>query len=213
MKRFLTRQEWQAWERAGRPPMSGKQLRLACRSVTLAVAVDEGLVDGLAGAAFEESLKSGDKYARKVLGARSREAGVVTLAVAAGEDVDRARIMAADDVDPKLQALWLAQLSGSEPEVSAPTLLAGDRDPNAVRIMATADPELRAMWLSQVASAEATPSAGSAPLGMDNDRYALHVQAKQLAQTKIARDPRLSDADAYTMATLEIEDAKFLGPI
>jgi hypothetical protein len=51
MKRFLTRQEWQGWADAGKPGMSDKQFRLACRSVTLTDAIEAGRVDRLEGGA------------------------------------------------------------------------------------------------------------------------------------------------------------------
>jgi hypothetical protein len=51
---------------------------------------------------------------------------------------------------------------------------------------------------------------GPAPLGMDDDRFALHTQAKTLAASKMAADPTLDEAAAYTMSVVEIEDRKFM---
>lgn len=51
--------------------------------------------------------------------------------------------------------------------------------------------------------------ADEAPLGMDQDRYQLHIEAKALAARKMTADPNLDEADAYMLATQEIEDKKF----
>jgi hypothetical protein len=157
MKRFMDRDEWREWVDAGKPKMSDKQVRLACRSVTLA---------------FGNGLKAGDKFARKVLADRDREAGVMTLAAGLGEDAGRAAVMLADDVDPELRALWIDQLANPEPA-----------------------------------------SVGSAPLGMDPDRYRLHTEAKQLAQRRCDANPRLDASEAYALAAIEIEDRKTLSVI
>lgn len=47
------------------------------------------------------------------------------------------------------------------------------------------------------------------PMGMDEDRFALHTQAKALAAQKMTADPKLSEADAYSLAAIEIEDRNF----
>ena len=53
------------------------------------------------------------------------------------------------------------------------------------------------------------PSSGPAPLGMDDDRYQLHQEAKQLAEQKRKERPELDEAEAYSLAAIEIEDRKF----
>jgi hypothetical protein len=47
------------------------------------------------------------------------------------------------------------------------------------------------------------------PTGMDEDRFALHTQAKALAREKLTADPKLSEAEAYSLAAIEIEDRNF----
>jgi hypothetical protein len=51
--------------------------------------------------------------------------------------------------------------------------------------------------------------AADAPMGMEQDRYQLHTEAKALAEQKMAANPKLDEADAYTLAAIEIEDKKF----
>jgi phage I-like protein len=58
-------------------------------------------------------------------------------------------------------------------------------------------------------SGEDAGTDGPAPLGMDDDRYALHTEAKQLAAQKISQAPSLDPAEAYILAVQEIEDRKF----
>jgi hypothetical protein len=194
MRRFLTRDEWQAWADAGKPPMSAKQLRRACRSITLAAG---------------NGLEPGDEYARTILAARDREAGVMTLARNAGAGAEEIKIMAGADVE--LRTMWLERLRA--PEDSRTRTLADPRvNPEEATIMLDADPELRSLWLAQMADRQ-QPAPTTAPLGMDQDRYQLHTEAKALAATKLARDPRLDEGEAYILATQEIDDRKFAGPI
>lgn len=47
------------------------------------------------------------------------------------------------------------------------------------------------------------------PMGMDEDRFALHTQAKALAAQKMTADPKLGEAEAYSLAAIEIEDRNF----
>jgi hypothetical protein len=149
MKRFMDRADWHAWEAAGKPPLSSKQFVRACRSVSLA---------------FGEPMKGGERYARKILAARDREAGVMALARTAGQDPERVRIMAGDNVDPELKALFVQQLN---PEPL---------------------------------------TAGTAPLGMDDQRYELHQDAKQLASARCLANPRLDEGEAYALASIEIAE-------
>ena len=68
---------------------------------------------------------------------------MLTLARATGEDPGRVRIMAADNVDPELKALYVEQLAPAEKIAAGP-------DPSEAAIMASADPELRALWLARL---------------------------------------------------------------
>lgn len=77
------------------------------------------------------------------------------------------------------------------------------------------DESLRSIWLQQViadkratlAAEQAKPKKRSgAPLGMDDQRYQLHRDAKQLAQTRCDANPRLDAAEAYSSAVIELAD-------
>ncbi len=48
-----------------------------------------------------------------------------------------------------------------------------------------------------------------APNGMNPERYQLHTEAKALAARKLEADPKLDPAQAYILASQEIEDRKF----
>lgn len=81
------------------------------------------------------------------------------------------------------------------------------------------DPELAIKTLDSFVKIVPTKPAGSgegpagadgpAPMGMDEDRYQLHVEAKALAAKKLAADSTLDEAEAYMLAAQEIEDRKF----
>jgi phage I-like protein len=58
-------------------------------------------------------------------------------------------------------------------------------------------------------SGEGQGQTGPAPMGMDEDRFALHNQAKALAAEKMKADPQLEEGEAYSLAAIEIEDRKF----
>ena len=127
------------------------------------------------------------------------------LAIAAGEDPDRARLMARPGGDPEMQLLWLQSIL---PGDSAAVTLGAEIEGRARIMMAKdADPDLGRMFLAQVAElAEPPAPASSAPLGMDDDRYQLHQDAKQLARTRCDADPRLDAAETYAAAAIELAD-------
>lgn len=144
----------------------------------------------------------------------AKEAERVMMALAAGEPISASDVpvMMAHG-DPALLELYLDQQT--QQDARTLTIDAGDELAERAKLMAQpgTDPELRRMFLDQLVSPRPSPSSGSAPLGMDDDRYQLHQEAKQLAQQKAARDPRLDDGEAYILAVTEIEDRKYAGPI
>jgi hypothetical protein len=66
--------------------------------------------------------------------------------------------------------LYLAQL--------APTTDTHERDARAA-VMLDAGPELRALYLAQEVNPQPWPPRSSAPLGMNDDRFALHRRAQE----------------------------------
>ncbi|GAC1348387.1 MAG: hypothetical protein NVSMB18_36420 [Acetobacteraceae bacterium] len=52
-------------------------------------------------------------------------------------------------------------------------------------------------------------STGPAPLGMDENRFALHTQAKALAHTKREASPDLPEDEAYSLAVNELSERQF----
>jgi hypothetical protein len=109
--------------------------------------------------------------------------------VAAGVDPDEVAVMLSDGTDPELLQLWM---SGLISQRRAEIAEQGQREDDQRRM-------------------KARPP--SAPLGMDDDRYTLHVQARQLAQTRCDANQRLDPGKTYCLAAIEIAAAKFAGPI
>ena len=124
------------------------------------------------------------------------------MALAVGETSERIKLMAGADAE--LQALWLQQIG-----VDAQYARASDadevRDRTAIMLNDDADPDLRQLFVQQLANRE---PASATPLAMDPDRYQLHTEAKQLAQTRCDASPRLDGGEAYALAAIEIEDRR-----
>jgi hypothetical protein len=125
--------------------------------------------------------------------------------LARGVDPAECKIMLAAGADRELQRLWLAQMAPAQSR-------AAGVDPDEATIMLGADPELRTLWLAQMADREPAPTT-TAPLGMDDDRYRLHQEAKQLAADKMKADPRLDEAVAYSSAVVMLADRQNPGVI
>lgn len=53
------------------------------------------------------------------------------------------------------------------------------------------------------------PNTGPAPAGMDEERFQLHTEAKQLAAQKAAANPKLDEGEAYILAINEISERQF----
>jgi hypothetical protein len=73
---------------------------------------------------------------------------------------------------------------------------------------ADVDPALRTLWAEQLKSAAAGTGdrSNDAPLGMDDDRYQLHTEAKQLARARCDANPRLDPAEEYADAAVRLLD-------
>ena len=129
--------------------------------------------------------------------------------------IDPDKLMLGADVDPGLRQLWLSQQA---PETSpAPTLDTETRERAMMMGGDDVDPELRRMFVQQLAGpAVAVPKKArskAAPLGMDDDRFQLHTQAKALAADKIKARPGLGEFEAYTLAVHEFDRRPLAGPI
>jgi hypothetical protein len=57
-------------------------------------------------------------------------------------------------------------------------------------------------------SGEGAANGGPTPAGMDDDRFALHTEAKQLAKQLAKDNPAMSPDEVYTMAAIEIDDRR-----
>jgi hypothetical protein len=232
-KPVMLNSDVRAWVAAGRPPLNGRQLGALCRTLAYGTGQDPEEVVQLAKAtrvafllsqppasppspsrtpgadASARPTKSGRTAGNPPKGKKARKAWKrakrVASSLAAGGPISTGDVpFMMAGADPELIALWREQMT---PEQSR----AAGVDPDEATIMLHAEPQLRALWLAQAAPSE--PQRRVGPLGMDQERYQLHTEAKQLAEQKLARDPRLDEGEAYILAVTEIEDRKFAGPI
>jgi hypothetical protein len=227
-----------AWVAEGTPPLNTKQLGALCRSLAWNTGHDPEEVVQLGKAtraafllaqpaavpASPSHIPNGPASSRPTKAGRTAgipkgNAKTVSQArkaarkqlklirrhlLARGTDRDEVKIMLSGDADQELVSLWI---SGLAPADSPAVTL----DAAEATIMLDAQPELRALWLAQSARPEPEPATG--PLGMDDERYQLHTQAKQLAQTRCDANPRLDAAETYALAAIELEDRKTPGVI
>ena len=131
----------------------------------------------------------------------------MALALAGGEPIapgDIPVMMAG--ADPELRQLYLDQSAPADLPVMT---LDGERA--VLMAQPDTDPELRRLFLDQqLATPEPAPS--TAPLGMDDDRFQMHREAKLEAARMLARDPHLDPGEAYSRAVIAI-DERDLSPI
>jgi hypothetical protein len=228
--------DWLQWDAAGHPPLGDKQLARAARSVAHGGGTDPKEAVALAmqirgaitlsqppanppsparvpsnptssrptksGRTAGNPPKTAKRLAKHLRRAMKQSRKQL---LARGADPEETKLMMAADADPDMQRLWLAGHGLAPAPGSDAMMLAAGIDQDEVRIMAEpgTDPELRTLWLAQAGSRRST---GSAPLGMDDDRYQLHTEAKQLAQTRCDANPRLDAAETYALAAIELAD-------
>lgn len=219
------RADWENWTAAGCPPLSSKQLMAAARSVAIGAGEPPEvgelflLSQPPASSASPSRVPSNPTSSRPTKAGRTAGNGpkMATASklrkkarkqlkqirrhlLARGADPAEVKVMTNAGADPELLRLWWAQM------MPGPAVTLAGASPEEVRIMASdgTDPGLRALWRAQMAAPE--PKQSRSPLGMDDDRYALHQQAKAQAARWLAADPHLDPGAAYSRAALELAD-------
>ena len=77
-------------------------------------------------------------------------------------------------------------------------------------LMSSADPDLVTLWSEQmqtdgvVTLSQPPPSTGSAPLGMNSDRFELHRQAAEESRARCLANPQLDEGKEYGDACVRI---------
>ena len=183
------------------------------------------------GAGSSRPTPNGATYGNGQPGKRLSEAGIM-----AGADSDLKAIWLAQQASGERPIMLADSPESPQPsrrvaKKAAKKLAAAGVDPQAAAVMLSSDtdPELLQLWMSGLIAQRRAEIAEqgqrqddqwrmksrppAAPLGMDDDRFALHVEAKELAATKMGRDPRIDEGQAYILALNEVNDRKFGGPI
>lgn len=144
------------------------------------------------------------------------------------------KVLSADDNTVTLSKDQFAELmTGANAGAAAAKQLADDRFQNAydkalsearvapsqeetLRKLHSVDPELALTTLASFVpivptkpsgSGDGPANAGPAPAGMDDERYQLHVQAKQRAK-QLAKEQGVSEDEAYLLAAIELDEAQ-----
>lgn len=210
--------------RDSRPQMSklkdlAKQLGLDENAdhATVLAAVTALDPDAAAKAAKDAKQAKADKKARK-LARKNGESAVTlsddgTVALSAGGYADlltkanAGQAAAVQLAEQTFNTAWTKALSEGR---AAPS------QEETVKALFAKDADLAIKTLDSFVKIVPTKAAGSgegaaveAPNGMDQDRFELHTEAKALAAEKRKADPKLDEADAYSLAAIEIEERNF----
>lgn len=110
--------------------------------------------------------------------------------------------------DERFDTAWTKALSEGRAAPAQEETIRAIFKENADLAIKTLDSFVRIIPVKPTGTGEGA-QAGPAPLGMDDDRFALHTEAKQLAATKLAADPTLDEGEAYSLAAIEIEERRF----
>ena len=200
-KLVMTNDDLRGWAAAGKPPLTGKQLAALARSAAYVTGQDPEEVVQLCKATRSAILLS-QPTARPAspshtpgnpTSSRPTKAGRTSGNGPRGKKARKA-LKRAQRVQGSVAAGEAIQL--------------GDIG----YLMSSADPDLVALWREQmetdhvVTLSQPPPPTGSAPLGMDDQRFELHRQAQDEARARCLANPMLDEAQEYGDACVRILD-------
>lgn len=184
---------------------------LAAACITLAGPSADGNADAAAIAAGAKATAKATKKAKK-------QKKNKTMALSAEQtakllsDANLGAQAAAQLAEQTFETAWNKALSEGRAAPSQEDTMRALYHENADIAIKTLDSFVPIVPTKPAGASGQTPGAlaGDAPLGMDNDRFQLHTEAKALAAQKRSENSALNEADAYTLAVTEIEDRKFM---